>query len=95
MKVTTHNIDEQAPKIEFPCPYPIKVIGYSSADFEQLVLQVLHRHVEEIPLKDRKLKPSSKGNYVSLAVTITATGESQLQALFTELKTLPAVKMVL
>ena len=33
--------DQEAPKIEFPCLYPIKVIGVSAPGFEALAINVL------------------------------------------------------
>jgi putative lipoic acid-binding regulatory protein len=36
--------EPEAPKIEFPCDYPIKVIGVSSDTFEPAVLEVFERH---------------------------------------------------
>lgn len=101
MKITTHDLskaagnDEEAPKIEFPCAYPIKVIGLAGAEFEAEVLEVVRRHAGTIDAADHSIKPSAKGNYASVAVTITATGEDQLQALFVDLKAIIAVKMVL
>ena len=34
----------EAPKIEFPCDYPIKVMGRSSDVFESVILEVFERH---------------------------------------------------
>jgi len=41
------------------------------------------------------LQVSKKNTYVSVRITIAATGVDQLQNLFDELKTLESVKMVL
>lgn len=34
----------EAPKIEFPCAYPIKVLGYACEEFREHVLTVMARH---------------------------------------------------
>lgn len=87
--------DQDAPKIEFPCDYPIKVLGEQSDDFEQQILSVFGRHAPGLDPARVTSKQSSKGRFVSVTVVIVATGEQQLAALFDDLKRLPAVKMVL
>ena len=37
--------DVKAPKIEFPCRYPIKVMGHASPGFEQEILACKQRRV--------------------------------------------------
>jgi putative lipoic acid-binding regulatory protein len=36
--------DPKIPKIEFPCIYPIKIIGVASETFQQRVIAVVERH---------------------------------------------------
>jgi uncharacterized protein len=83
------------PKIEFPCDYPIKVIGESVPGFLDEVMNIVRRHDATIALDKVKEKPSSKGNYSSITLLLWATGEPQLQRLFTELKKCTAVRLVL
>ena len=40
--------DQEPPKIEFPCDYPIKVLGIQSEGFKDLVLEVMRRHAGDI-----------------------------------------------
>ena len=84
-----------APKIEFPCPYPIKVIGVASLGFQAEVVTVVEKHAGKISPELIELQESKKNTYVSVRFTIAATGVDQLQNLFDELKTLESVKMVL
>lgn len=88
-------VDLQAPKIEFPCSYPIKIIGIASANFHGEVIAVVEKHAGKIAANLIELRPSKQKNYLSVRVTITATGEEQLRNLFTDLKTIKNVKMVL
>jgi len=88
-------VDLVAPKIEFPCAYPIKVIGVASADFHQEVIASVEKHTGKIPADLIELRPSKQQNYVSVRLTITATSEDQLRDIFTDLKTIPNVKLVL
>ena len=86
--------EDQKPKIEFPCQYPIKVMGDTAHDFEAFVVEVLQRHAE-VDIKATKIKQSAKGNFQSITVIITATGKPQLEAIYAELKISGRVKMVL
>ena len=86
---------QQPPTIEFPCEYPIKVIGIASTEFRQSVVRILKSFDERLSDQAIAVQSSAKGNYESIKVTLTATSESMLVNLFAELKTLPDLKMVL
>tara|TARA_B110000858_G_scaffold49124_1_gene56659 strand:+ start:32306 stop:32596 length:291 start_codon:yes stop_codon:yes gene_type:complete len=87
--------EQEAPKIEFPCLYPIKIIGVASIEFQAEVITVAEKHAGKISSELIELQPSKKSTYVSVRITIAATGVDQLQSLFDELKALESVKMVL
>jgi len=89
------NAEIDPPKIEFPCLYPIKIIGLASIEFEAEVVAVVERHAGKISSDLIELQVSKKNTYVSVRITIAATGVDQLQNLFDELKALESVKMVL
>lgn len=85
----------EAPKIEFPCSYPLKVVGDAAGDFQGFVIDVLERHAGAIASEHIEINPSRNGRFLSVRVTITATGEPQLRAIFEELKASGRVHMVL
>ncbi|MFT4885969.1 MAG: putative lipoic acid-binding regulatory protein [Pseudohongiellaceae bacterium] len=87
--------EQEAPKIEFPCLYPIKIIGIASIDFHILAVKVVEQHAGEIDSDLIEIMPSKANNYISVRVTITATGAEQLGNIFEDLKKLPGLKMVL
>jgi putative lipoic acid-binding regulatory protein len=87
--------DPKAPKIEFPCDYLIKVIGDAAPDFVEFVVSVVERHAPEVSDNKVTVKDSSGGRFASVNLTIWATGEPQLKALFEELKASGRVHMVL
>ncbi len=87
--------EQEAPKISFPCRYPVKVMGEAVDGFEQQVLEIFQRHAPGTSEEHMVARPSAKGNYKALTVTMQATGLAQLESLFADLKTLPAVKLVL
>ena len=95
MSVKSGLSDQEAPKITFPCLYPIKIIGKAVGDFQESVLEVIERHTGTITSDLIKVQSSRKQNYLSVTVTIAATGEGQLQNIFQDLKKIESVKMVL
>lgn len=84
-----------APKIEFPCEYPIKVMGLTAPDYQQLVLDIIQVHAPDLDYSRVTVRESRNGKYCSVTVTITATGEAQLSAIFEDLKASGRVNMVL
>jgi putative lipoic acid-binding regulatory protein len=88
-------MSEQPPQIEFPCEYPIAIVGEAAADFLALVEEIVERHAPGFERARTTLQPSRGGRYVSVRVVITATGVAQLQALFAELKGTGRVHTVL
>jgi putative lipoic acid-binding regulatory protein len=86
---------QDPPKIEFPCEYPIKVLGRSGEQFSEVVLAVFERHAPGYDEETIVVKASSKGTFTSLTVTIIATGPDQLQALHEDLMATGVVQMVI
>ncbi len=87
--------EPEAPKIEFPCDYPIKVLGRQNDDFQPLVLEVFERHAPGFDRDTIAVKNSAKGTFCSLTITIVATGKDQLDALHQDLMATGAVQMVI
>lgn len=87
--------EDEAPKIIFPCPYPIKVIGPSVEGFTDLVVSIVRQHDPEFDPSTIEHNDSRHGAYRSVRLIITATGKDQLQAMFDDLKASGQVKMVL
>ena len=87
--------EQEKPQIEFPCQYPIKVLGDSSPQLLEHILRVLDTHAPGYHGSDITSRESSKGKWQSITVIITATGKPQLDAIFADLKTSSMVKMVL
>lgn len=87
--------EPEAPKIEFPCDYPVKVLGRASDAFESTILEVFERHAPGFDPHAVTRKASSKGTFSSLTVIITATGPEQLEALHQDLMATGHVNMVI
>jgi uncharacterized protein len=81
--------------LEFPCAFPLKIIGYQRAGYAQSVLEVVQRHAPDYDGSEMEMRPSSKGKYLSLTCTVRATSQQQLDALYQELCDHPLVVKVL
>ena len=71
--------------LEFPCRFPIKVMGRESESFRRVAVELVERHTGSIDEADIVEATSSKGNFVSLTVTITATSREQLDDIYRDL----------
>ena len=81
--------------LEFPCDFPLKIMGLSNVALAQTVLDIVLRHAPDFDGATMEMRASSGGKYVSLTCTITATSKPQLDALYRELSGHPLVKVVL
>jgi hypothetical protein len=85
----------ERPQIEFPCEYPIAVVGEAAPDFQSLVESIIDAHAPGFPRHRTTVRESGAGRWLSVRVTIVATGEPQLRALFEALKGTGRVQAVL
>lgn len=88
-------IEQEPPKIEFPCSYPIKVLARSGDDLSELIIEVFERHAPGFDQETIVARASRKGTFTSLTITITATGPDQLEALHQDLLATGRVQMVI
>jgi putative lipoic acid-binding regulatory protein len=81
--------------LEYPCDFPIKILGHSQAGFAQAVLGIVQRHAPDFDGAAMEMKTSKRGKYLSVTCVIRATSREQLDALYQELCDHPMVVMVL
>ena len=81
--------------LAFPTEFPIKIMGRREGDFAQGVMEIVLRHSPGFDPKTMEMRPSRKGKYLGITVTIQAQSRDQLDALYRELCGHPAVVMVL
>ncbi len=81
--------------IEYPSDFPIKVMGQMHDDFAQTIVDVVVRHDPTFHAGKMDMRPSAKGTYLSLTVTVRATSREQLDNLYRALSSHPMVKVVL
>jgi putative lipoic acid-binding regulatory protein len=85
----------EASAFEFPCDFPLKVLGRRSDDFRSIVLGIVQKHAGDIAPDRIEERPSRDGNYLSLTCTLAAESREQLDALYRELTSCERVLVVL
>jgi uncharacterized protein len=85
----------EASPLQYPCDFPIKVLGNTRAGFAQAVLDIIQRHAPEFDAASMEMKTSKRGRYLSVTCVIRATSRDQLDGLYRELCDHPMVVMVL
>jgi putative lipoic acid-binding regulatory protein len=80
---------------EFPCDFPLKVMGRHTDDFRSIVLGIVQKHAGPIEASNIEERPSSSGSYLSLTCTFTAQSKQQLDDLYRELTSHERVMVVL
>lgn len=81
--------------IEFPCDFPVKIMGARIENFAQTIVEVVQRHDSSFDPATVEMRPSSKGNYLAITCTVCAVSQEQLDALYRELSAHPMVKVAL
>lgn len=80
--------------LEFPCEFPLKIIGRSSEDFAQQVVAIVLDHAPDFRSETVEMRLSGGGRYLALTCTIRARSRLQLDDLYRALTAHPAVKVV-
>jgi putative lipoic acid-binding regulatory protein len=80
--------------INFPCSFPVKVMGLNSEAFTSAVLAIFRKHLQLSQITYLS-KLSSTGKYLSLTITFTAESQNQLNAIYEELNNHELVVMTL
>jgi len=81
--------------IEYPCDFPIKVMGEQVDGFVDAMLVIVRNFDPEWNDSHLTQRPSSAGKYLGLTLTVRATSREQLDELYRTLSTHPMVKVVL
>jgi uncharacterized protein len=86
---------EQESLITYPTDFPMKIMGIMQDNFVSTIVELVQCHDPDFHAGKMELRPSSKGTYLSLTVTVRATSREQLDNLYRALSSHPMVKYVL
>ena len=71
--------------LQFPCDFPIKIMGAATDDFRSLAIGIVTRHFGTLAADSIEERPSRGGRYLGLTITVRAESKAQLDAGYTEL----------
>lgn len=86
---------ERESLIEYPCEFPIKIMGRTEPGFAQAVIELVTHHAPDFDPGSVEMRTSRKNRYLSLTCTVRATSREQLDGLYQALCDHPQVVMVL
>ena len=94
-RLTPPEIPPEQSLIEYPCDFPIKVMGLQADGFVEAMVMVAQQFDSSFVAERLERRPSSTGKYLGLTLNIVATSREQLDELYRTLSTHPMVKVVL
>lgn len=86
---------EQDTLIEFPCVFPIKVMGARRDDFSATIVALIQPLAPRFDPATLEMRASSGGNYLSLTCHVPVTSKPQLDDIYRALTAHPYVQVVL
>jgi putative lipoic acid-binding regulatory protein len=81
--------------IEYPSPFPIKVMGHNVDGYVDAVCSIARQFDDTFDPSTVELRPSKGNRYLGVTVTVVATSREQLDELYRTFSTHPMVKVVL
>ena len=88
-------MDQRDSLIDYPSDFPIKVMGATHIDFASTIVEVIKQLDPTFHAGKMQSRPSAKGNYTGLTVTVRATSREMLDEVYRALSSHHMVKMVL
>jgi len=88
-------MSDQETLLEFPCAFPIKIMGRMEDGFADTMVEVVLRHAPDFDAATVTMRASSSNKYLSLTCTINAISKQQLDELYREISGHPLVVMAL
>lgn len=80
----SNNTQDEESLIEFPCDFPVKVMGAAIPEFHARIAEIAKKHDPDFNTEDTKIQHSKTGKYVSLTLNIHASDKPQLDALYND-----------
>jgi putative lipoic acid-binding regulatory protein len=81
--------------LEFPCDFPIKIMGRESTDFRKLARALVEKHTGPIAEDAIRNALSRNGSFVSVTITVNAQSQQQLDDIYREITSHEDVLMAL
>ena len=68
--------------LEFPCDFPIKIMGRDQPQFREAAIALIEQHAGNIPEDTIRTNLSREGNFLSITITIKAESQQQLDDIY-------------
>jgi uncharacterized protein len=81
--------------IEFPCDFPIKIMGETQSDFTTEITKTIQALIPSFDASGIEMRGSSGGKYISLTCNVYVTSKPQLDDIYRALTSHKMVKVVL
>jgi uncharacterized protein len=81
--------------LTFPCDFTIKVFGLANDNFETTVLLIIQKYIPHLTGHTVTSRTSENGKYLALSITISAESQEQLDNIYRDLSSSPAVLMAI
>jgi putative lipoic acid-binding regulatory protein len=76
---------ERQALLQFPCQFPIKIMGRDHTAFHDAARSIVSRHADDVTDEAIRQSASRKGNFAALTITIEATSQQQLDDIYRDL----------
>jgi len=83
------------PLIEFPCSFPIKVMGETQEIFSTTIIGLIQTIVPSFSAEHVEMRASTNGKYISLTCSVDVDSQAQLDDVYRLLTAHPLVKYTL
>ncbi len=77
--------DKSAKLIEFPCKFPIKVLGKDCKEFYKAVTSIMHSHSQNFSEEKAQKNKSKKGKYISFTCIVDVNNQNELDKIYIDL----------
>ena len=81
--------------LEFPCDFPIKVMGEDSPEFRATAIALIESHTGPLEADRIQTALSRNGRFVSITVTVEAQSKDQLDDIYRDVSGHPSILMAL
>ncbi len=86
---------EKPSLIDFPCDFPIKVMGETQENFAQTIIELIQTKQPTFNASNVEMRASSGGKYISLTCNVHVHSQLELDNIYRVISAHPLVKFTL
>ena len=88
-------MNESDTLLQFPCSFPIKMMGRADTEFSDIAVRLIEQHVGIVEENSIQTTQSRNGNFLSVTVTIDAQSQELLDSIYNDLSNHEDILVVL